>query len=161
MTFLLVASSTSKAGTMVPAGSGSIFRVPPESLSTRSATSFRWSKIVSEAGQLAWTLRTTGAWAVAWVPGPEPTVTRARARTRTATRTIGVNARRLMAHLACGLGCCRAEKTRNSRLFWDGRIRIFRRDYKSFPARVLSYAPDEWAPAPVVRGDRGRRGLRV
>ena len=72
MTFLLVASSTSKAGTIVPAGSGSIFSVPPESLSTRSATSLRWSKIVSEAGQLAWILRTTGAWARAAGTGSQP-----------------------------------------------------------------------------------------
>src|SRR5262245_31639970 len=48
---------------MVPAGSGSIFSVPPDSLSTRSAVNFRWSKIVSDAGQLAWIFRTTGAWA--------------------------------------------------------------------------------------------------
>src|SRR5262245_10514092 len=103
MTFLLVASSTSKAGTIVPAASGSIFSVPLESLSTRSATNFRLSKIVREAGQLACTLRTTGAWAVAWLPGQDPTVTRASARTT--TRRIGVETLRLMTHLACGLGC--------------------------------------------------------
>ena len=53
------------------AAAASIFSVPPESLSTRSATNLRWSKIVSEAGQLAWIFRTTGAWARADRGGPE------------------------------------------------------------------------------------------
>src|SRR5687768_13729582 len=92
MTFLFVASRTSKAGTIVPAGKGSILRVPAESLSTRSATSLRCSKIVSEAGQLAWIFRTTGDCAVATGRAWPQTrrVTTATARTITAT-DIGLN----------------------------------------------------------------------
>src|SRR5262245_45889204 len=139
MTFLLVASSTSKGGTMVPPARGSIFSVPLESFSTRSATHFRLSKIVRLAGQLAWILRTTGAWAVACLPGPEPTVIKARARTM--TRRIGVETLGLMAHTSlAGYGVVgRGEGVISSRCS-DGRIRIFPQDYKSFPPLVLSYA---------------------
>src|SRR5258708_63992 len=51
-TFLLVASSTSKGGTIWPAGMASIFRPPAVSLSTRSAKILKCSCRVLLAGQV-------------------------------------------------------------------------------------------------------------
>src|SRR5687768_9156425 len=67
-TFLLVASSTSKGGTICPAASTSIFTWPAVSLSTRSARPRRWSWIVRLAGQVDCTLRVLvpDAGACAW-----------------------------------------------------------------------------------------------
>src|SRR3972149_2010747 len=72
MTFLLVASSTSKAGTIAPAGSVSILRRPADILSTRSANILKLSKSVRDAGQLACILRVMGCWAVAGGGASEP-----------------------------------------------------------------------------------------
>ena len=44
MTFLCTASSTSKAGTMVPAGATSISSRPPDIAFTRSAQNLKFSK---------------------------------------------------------------------------------------------------------------------
>ncbi len=54
MTFLCTASSTSKAGTMVPAGATSISRRPPDITFTRSAQYLKFSKIRLDEGKLAW-----------------------------------------------------------------------------------------------------------
>jgi hypothetical protein len=51
-TFLCVASSTSNAGTTVPAGEVVILSVPPVILSTRSANILKASCAVELAGQL-------------------------------------------------------------------------------------------------------------
>src|SRR4051794_22616423 len=53
MTFLWVASRTSKAGTTCPAGMASIFSVPFESLLTRSAKKVKFSYSVRLAGHVA------------------------------------------------------------------------------------------------------------
>lgn len=60
ITFLWVASSTSQAGTTVPARIVSIFTRSLDSLLTRSANIVKLSYRVSEAGQLACILRVTG-----------------------------------------------------------------------------------------------------
>ena len=70
MTFLDVASRTSKAGTTCPAAMASILSVPLESLSTLSANSLKWSCAVELAGQLDCILRLrtpagAGCWPIA------------------------------------------------------------------------------------------------
>src|SRR3954465_1556167 len=64
-TFLLVASSTSKAGTICPAGSASILIEPCESFSTRSPNILKCSCSVLLAGQVDCILIDFGACACA------------------------------------------------------------------------------------------------
>src|SRR5687768_5490856 len=75
ITFLLVASSTSNAGTICPAASGSIFTCPCVSLSTRSVRSRRWSCSVMLAGQVDCTLTDFGAWAKPFIENAQAAAT--------------------------------------------------------------------------------------
>ncbi len=54
MTFLWVASSTSKGGTIWPPGKASILMRPPVTTSSRLPKACIWSKAAPEAGQLVW-----------------------------------------------------------------------------------------------------------
>src|SRR5918994_377085 len=63
ITFLCVASRISNGGTTAPPGSASILRLPPVSLSTRSAKNLRASCVVDDGGTADWILRTRGCWA--------------------------------------------------------------------------------------------------
>src|SRR5919108_2361093 len=65
ITFLCVPSRISNGGTTAPPGSASILRLPPVSLSTRSAKNFRASCVVDDGGAADCILRTRGCWASA------------------------------------------------------------------------------------------------
>src|SRR2546428_4825431 len=71
-TFLLVASSTSKAGTICPAAMASIFSDPEVSFSRRSAKILKCSCSVMLAGQVDCIFSVRGAGACAWLPGLIP-----------------------------------------------------------------------------------------
>src|SRR5438094_6330322 len=71
-TFRLVASSTSKAGTICPAAMASIFSDPEVSFSRRSAKILKCSCSVMLAGQVDCIFRVRGAGACAWLPGLIP-----------------------------------------------------------------------------------------
>src|SRR5437773_9623195 len=71
-TFLLVASSTSKGGTICPAAMASIFSDPEVSFSRRSAKILKCSCSVMLAGQVDCIFSVRGAGACAWLPGLMP-----------------------------------------------------------------------------------------
>src|SRR4030081_1265091 len=72
-TFLLVASSTSKAGTICPAAMASIFNDPEVSFSRRSAKILKCSCSVMLAGQVDCIFSVRGAGVCAWLPRLKPT----------------------------------------------------------------------------------------
>src|SRR5262245_27611185 len=65
ITFLWVASRISKGGTIAPPGSASILRLPPVSLSTRSAKNLKASCVVDDGGTADCIFRIRGCWASA------------------------------------------------------------------------------------------------
>src|SRR6266542_5881935 len=65
ITFLWVASRISKGGTIAPPGKASILRLPPVSLSTRSAKNLRASWVVDDGGTADCILRVRDCWASA------------------------------------------------------------------------------------------------
>src|SRR5262245_44900850 len=73
-TFLCVASSTSKGGTIWPAGMASILTLPCVSLSTRSAKCLKCSCSVLLAGQVDCILSVREAGAGVWATAPKDTV---------------------------------------------------------------------------------------
>src|SRR6185312_2569496 len=65
MTFLCVPSMISNGGTTAPPGSASILRLPPVSLSTRSAKNLSASCVVLDGGTADCILSVLGCWASA------------------------------------------------------------------------------------------------
>src|SRR5215207_6063737 len=65
ITFLCAPSRISKGGTTAPPGSASILRLPPVSLSTRSAKNLKASCVVDDGGTADCILRVRGCWASA------------------------------------------------------------------------------------------------
>src|SRR3954470_13924138 len=88
-TFLLVASSTSNAGTICPAGSASILMLPCVSLSTRSAKMRKWSCSVLLAGQVDCILIAFAAGACACTPNAATAARTAATRVRLGMRSSG------------------------------------------------------------------------
>src|SRR5262245_29583003 len=79
ITFLCVASRISKGGTIAPPGNASILRLPPVSLSTRSAKNLRASCVVDDGGTADWNLRVRVCWASAGPPTTASVAARAAA----------------------------------------------------------------------------------
>src|SRR5215207_7602403 len=65
ITFLCAASRISNGGTIAPPGSASILRLPPVSLSTRSAKNLSASCVVLDGGTADCILSVLGCWASA------------------------------------------------------------------------------------------------
>src|SRR5215213_772350 len=65
ITFLCAASRISNGGTMAPPGSASILRLPPVSLSTRSAKNLSASCVVLDGGTADCIFSVLGCWASA------------------------------------------------------------------------------------------------
>src|SRR4029453_19461811 len=79
ITFLCAASRISNGGAIAPPGSASILRLPPVSLSTRSAKNLSASCVVDDGGTADCILRVRDCWARA-APGNVSVVATAGAR---------------------------------------------------------------------------------